>query len=109
MKSYYRAFALFSFLIIILIGCSSKPNLSQPIWVDVRTAEEFENGHITDAINIPYEQIGAHIAQVTDNKSADLRIYCKSGRRAGIAKQELEKMGYTNVTNEGGYQDILNR
>ena len=40
-------------------------------------------------------------------KNAPVNLYCKSGRRAGVAKQMLEKLGYTRVTNHGGYQDLV--
>ncbi len=77
------------------------------VWIDVRTPEEFKEGHLQDAVNIPVDQITANIARVAPNKNAPVNLYCRSGRRAEVALQELRKMGYTNVTNHGGYQDLL--
>ncbi|MBM4055723.1 MAG: rhodanese-like domain-containing protein [Planctomycetes bacterium] len=79
------------------------------IWIDVRTVEEYESGHIEGAINIPHEEIGGKIESVVKDKSQKIHLYCKGGRRAGIAKDVLEKMRYTNVINEGGYEDIKKR
>lgn len=95
-----------------LIGCSStSPEVSRSsertgIWIDVRTAEEYATGHVADAANIPHDRISNEIASVTTDKAAEIHVYCRSGRRAGIAKTELEKLGYRNVTNNGGYDDV---
>jgi phage shock protein E len=79
------------------------------IWIDVRTAEEFSQGHIPGSINIPYEIIGSEIASVTRDVDKDIRVYCRSGRRSGVAMDTLRGMGYENVINEGGYEDLLQR
>lgn len=79
------------------------------IWIDVRTAEEFSQGHISGAINIPYEIIGSQIASVTRDVDEDVRVYCRSGRRSGVAMDTLRGMGYENVINEGGYEDLMRR
>ena len=79
------------------------------IWIDVRTPEEFKEGHLKDAVNIPVDQIGARIGSVSPDKSAPVNLYCRSGRRSEAALQDLKKMGYTNVTNHGGYQDLLQK
>ena len=70
--------------------------------VDVRTQEEFDSGHIPDAICIPNEEIGdATPAQLTDPEQM-LFIYCRSGRRSKEAAQKLADLGYTNVYEIGG-------
>ncbi|XXQ68012.1 rhodanese-like domain-containing protein [Neisseriaceae bacterium B1] len=79
------------------------------LWIDVRSPEEFQAGHLRDAVNIPVEQVAANIASVAPDKNAPINVYCRSGRRSEIALQELKKLGYTNVTNQGGYQDLLNK
>ena len=88
---------------------AAQPAKAKGIWIDVRTPEEFKEGHLKDAINIPVDQIGARIGSVSPDKSAPVNLYCRSGRRAEAALQELKKMGYTNVTNHGGYQDLLQK
>lgn len=82
---------------------------AQGIWIDVRTAEEFATGHIEGAINIPVEQISAKIHQLIGDKDAPIHLYCRSGRRADVALTELQKLGYRQVTNHGGYQDLLRK
>lgn len=88
---------------------AAQPAKAKGIWIDVRTPEEFKEGHLKDAINIPVNQIGARIGSVSPDKSAPVNLYCRSGRRSEAALQELKKMGYTNVTNHGGYQDLLQK
>lgn len=74
--------------------------------IDVRTAEEFAAGHLTDATNIPYEQIVPALQQLGLAKDQPLLLYCRSGHRAGIAKAALEKAGYSDVYNAGGLQQL---
>lgn len=88
---------------------AAQPAKAKGIWIDVRTPEEFKEGHLKDAVNIPVDQIGARIGSVSPDKSAPVNLYCRSGRRSEAALQELKKMGYTNVTNHGGYQDLLQK
>ena len=75
------------------------------IMIDVRTATEFSKGHLTSAINVPYEDI-ATIVDKYPNKDLPILLYCKSGRRAEIAAAILEKQGYTAVYNGRNYQKL---
>lgn len=77
------------------------------IWIDVRSEEEFKAGHLENAINIPHDQIATQITSVTTNKDEPIHLYCRSGRRAESALQVLKEMGYTNITNHGGYDDLV--
>lgn len=79
------------------------------IWIDVRTTDEFNAGHIEGAAHIPYEEIAARIGEITSDKEAKIHLYCRSGNRSGIAQQTLQAMGFTNTVNEGGYEAILQR
>jgi phage shock protein E len=79
------------------------------VWIDVRAADEFAAGHISGAILIPHEEIAAKIGFFDFAKDADIRVYCRTGRRSGIAKEVLNNMGYVNVVNEGGYEELLQR
>lgn len=96
-------------LIASLLLIMSTQILANDIWIDVRTADEFHAGHLEGAIHIPYEEIAARIGEVTTDKNATLRLYCRSGNRSGIAQQTLQAAGFTNVTNEGGYDALLQR
>ncbi len=77
-----------------------------PIWVDVRTAEEYNIEHLKNAVLLPYDTISQKILTVTSNKKQAINLYCRSGRRAEIARRTLEKMGFTNVQNLGALQDL---
>lgn len=73
--------------------------------VDVRTPEEFKTGHLPGAVNIPVAEVEKRIAEFGD-KSKPVVVYCRAGRRSGTAKGLLEKAGYTDVSNGGGYYDL---
>lgn len=79
------------------------------IWIDVRTPEEFAQGHVAGSINIPYEIIGGEITSITRDVDMDIRVYCRSGRRSGVAMDTLKGLGYANVINEGGYEELMGR
>lgn len=70
--------------------------------VDVRTPEEFSEGYIVDAINLPLDRIAQEAGSILTDKNAEILVYCRSGNRSKSAAQELIKMGYTNVYDFGG-------
>jgi phage shock protein E len=78
--------------------------------IDVRTAEEFADGRLDRATNIPVQELATRMAEVDalvgNDKSRPVVLYCQSGRRATTAKQQLEAAGYTNVVNGGGLDDV---
>ena len=75
------------------------------IILDVRRPDEFAEGHIPEAINVPNEEIGTtDIAELPD-KSQLILVYCRSGRRSKEASEKLVKLGYTNIVEFGGIQD----
>ncbi|WP_232598517.1 rhodanese-like domain-containing protein [Photobacterium carnosum] len=73
--------------------------------IDVRTPTEFSQGHLTSAINIPYQDIATIVTAYKD-KDQPILLYCKSGRRAEIAATTLQERGYTAVYNGRNYQDL---
>ena len=76
------------------------------IILDVRRPDEYAEGHIPRAINIPNEEIGtAEIAELPD-KSQLILVYCRSGRRSKEASEKLVKLGYTNIVEFGGILDF---
>ena len=75
------------------------------IILDVRRPDEFAEGHIPGAINVPNEEIGtAEIGELPD-KSQLILVYCRSGRRSKEASEKLVGLGYTNVVEFGGILD----
>ncbi|MBQ2281741.1 MAG: rhodanese-like domain-containing protein [Kiritimatiellae bacterium] len=75
------------------------------ILIDVRSEEEFAAGHIDGAINIPYDVIDEKIEEISSDKTKPLYLYCRSGRRVGLAIDALQPMGYTNLHNLGGFEE----
>jgi rhodanese-related sulfurtransferase len=68
--------------------------------LDVRTPEEYAEGHIAGAVNVPYDQLATRLAEVPKDK--DVVLYCRSGRRAGIAADVLAANGYTRLSHLEG-------
>jgi phage shock protein E len=75
--------------------------------IDVRTDQEFRDGHLPAAINIPYDVIAARVSELPSDRTQPIVLYCRSGRRSGIAKQSLEELGFTRAINAGGYEALM--
>ena len=88
---------------IFITACSKNP---EEVWIDVRTLEEFDSGHLEQAFHIPHQEIAERIGEVTANRDAVIHLYCRSGGRAGRAKTALESLGFTQVLNDGGFEDL---
>lgn len=73
--------------------------------VDVRTPEEFADGRVPGALNLPNEEIAGEEPELLDDKEAVLLVYCRSGRRSKEAADKLVKLGYTQVYDFGGIID----
>ena len=86
-----------------------QPEKEKGVWIDVRSAEEFNAGHLQDAVNIPHDKIIEGVKALGSDKDAPINLYCRSGRRAEAALTELKNAGYTNVTNHGGYEDLVKK
>jgi phage shock protein E len=69
--------------------------------IDVRTAQEYNGDHFKNAVNVPLNVIGKKIKEIVPDYNETIILYCKTGMRARIAKQILEKMGYKKVINAG--------
>lgn len=76
-------------------------------WIDVRSASEYADGHVAGAVNIPHTEIAERIGEVTADKDATLYLYCRSGRRSGMALNALREAGYDGAVNVGGLDDAL--
>ena len=75
------------------------------IILDVRTQEEYDQGHIPGAIVISHEKISEKAEEVLTDKDQLILIYCRSGRRSKIAAEALVELGYTNIKEFGGIID----
>ena len=75
------------------------------IILDVRTQEEYDEGHIPGAIVISHEEIAEKAEDVLTDKDQLILVYCRSGRRSKIAAEALVELGYTNIKEFGGIID----
>ena len=69
------------------------------VLIDVRTKEEYDEGHLDGAINIDYTLIEDEVNYDLDTKIA---VYCQTGARSHAAALMLEQMGYKNIYDLGG-------
>ena len=75
--------------------------------LDVRTQEEYDAGHIPDAVLLPIEEIREGNLEPIPDKDQTIMVYCWTGRRAEDASQILADQGYTNIICFGGFVDWL--
>ena len=75
------------------------------IILDVRTQEEYDQGHIPGAIVISHEEIAEKAEKMLTDKDQLILVYCRSGRRSKIAAEALAELGYTNIKEFGGIID----
>jgi rhodanese-related sulfurtransferase len=70
--------------------------------LDVRTPEEYAEGHIPGAINIPHDKLSARLVEINSHKDKDIVLYCRSGRRVGIATDTLQAAGFSKLLHLDG-------
>ena len=75
------------------------------IILDTREQDDFDEGHIPNAILIPLTEIENKAEEILIDKDKLILVYCRSGRRSKIAAESLAKLGYTNVKEFGGIID----
>ena len=85
-------------------GVEQYKTTSGAILLDVRTPQEYAEGHIPGGKNLPLQSIDK-AEEIIDNKDTHLFVHCLSGGRSRQAAAVLKQMGYTNVTNIGGIAD----
>ncbi len=71
------------------------------VLIDVRTVEEFREGHIEESINIPLDQLNQRIASVVSNKKTTIFVVCRSGNRSAQASDMLASLGYQSIVDIG--------
>ena len=82
-------------------GIDDYKGISGAILLDVRTPQEYIEGHIPESKNVPLQFI-ERVENVTNKKDTPIFVYCYSGARSRQAVSMMERMGYTNVRNLGG-------
>ena len=118
---------MLAMVVLTWAGCSSPPkqaqetatesrSVEQLAWeeiakgapiIDVRTDAEFQAGHLPNSINIPYDEITSRLNELPADRNQPVVLYCRSGRRSGIAKDSLEQRGFTRAINAGGYEALM--
>ena len=82
-------------------GLQEYKNTANAVLLDVRTTQEYRDGHVPGSQNVPLQQLD-NVEELAENKEAALYVYCHSGMRSRQAVSLLQAMGYTNVHNIGG-------
>jgi len=82
-------------------GLKEYAETENAVLLDVRTPQEYGEGHIPESINVPLQTIDK-VTSIVENKDTALFVYCYSGARSKQATVVLGQMGYTNVQNIGG-------
>jgi len=113
--------------VILLAGCSSQEKAKEEtmtvnkitaeaakimidggedlVVLDVRTQEEYNEGHIENAVLIPDTEISAQAPTVLTDQDQTILVYCRTGRRSAEAAKKLVDIGYTNIYDFGGIVD----
>ena len=110
-----KKIVLILFALLFNLSCSQKnikhitevsqEELKNVVLIDVRTPEEYADGHLENALNINWfdADFGERFKGI--DKEETIYLYCKAGGRSAKALAKLEGMGYQNVVNlDGGYQ-----
>jgi rhodanese-related sulfurtransferase len=75
---------------------------SDVILLDVRTPQEFAEGHLSGARNLDFSSEGFAAALTGMDKSVAYMVYCKSGRRSAMAAEQMQEAGFTTITDLKG-------
>ena len=124
MTSLIRAVAVLLLAAVALVGCSGTETATDEgvrtvatgeaqrliedgaVVIDVRTPEEFSSGHLADARNIDVQSDSFHSEVGELDRDGTYVLYCRSGARAGAAGEMMLEMGFTDVANAGGFEDL---
>ncbi|SRR5690606_8590078 len=74
------------------------------VLVDVRSQGEFSMGSVKSSVNIPLDRLSGQLAKLKKDKT--IVVFCASGMRSGQAKSILERNGFNNVINGGGWRSV---
>jgi rhodanese-related sulfurtransferase len=92
------------------INCSQKEELMDDgaILIDVRSAQEYAEGHLDKSINLTVDTIGVNIETLVKDKNTKIIVYCRSGNRSATAANTLINLGYKNVYDLGAMSNCSN-
>ena len=72
--------------------------------IDVRSPAEFNSGHLSQAYNMPVDEIEGLVANRIKDKDRFILVHCQTGLRSKKAKDRLERLGYSKVFDMGSYE-----
>lgn len=76
------------------------------VYVDVRSPQEYAAGHVEGAINIPHTELAWRWRELEEHQDDPVVLYCRTGRRSGIAYDILREQGFRQLENGGGLTDL---
>ncbi len=94
---------------VLVFGLTLPALAAKPVVIDVRTPDEYAQGHVDSALNLPHDNITALIAAAVPDKTTPVILYCRSGRRSAIALESLKGAGYSQVENYGSLEEARKR
>ena len=95
---------------VTVITCAEKDKLVKDgaVLIDVRTAQEYSEGHLEGSINLDVNSISVNIEKLVTDKETKIVVYCRSGNRSATAAQTLINLGYKNVYDLGAMSSCSN-
>jgi len=78
-------------------------DVAAPLILDVRTGDEYRQGHIPGAVNIPHDELAARLSELPIARSEEVVVHCQRGGRARLAEAVLREGGYSNVRDLSGH------
>jgi rhodanese-related sulfurtransferase len=88
---------------------AASESVSAPVYLDVRTAEEYAAGHVAGTVHIPLDQLEERWQELAPYRDRDMVVYCRSGRRSAAAIDLLASRGFSRLQNGGGLQQMAAR
>jgi sulfur-carrier protein adenylyltransferase/sulfurtransferase len=88
------------------IDAKGAQDIDGAVWIDVREADEWQEGHLPGAVHIPRGSLESRVEGVTPHKGTPVVLYCASGARSAFAAKTLQELGYDTVYSlAGGFTD----
>jgi phage shock protein E len=97
------AFLVFKRMSFISPNAARKHLAQGALVVDVRSPGEFQDGHLSKAVNIPLGELATAVPRHVPDKSQVLLLHCHGGGRSELARQRLKRLGYPNAYNLGSF------
>ena len=90
--------------ISMVVSMNIFSDLSNAVIIDVRSESEWNEGQLSKAYRVDWDEIAGSIEEIVPDKNMQIILYCRSGNRAGKSMKILTNLGYTNLINAGGLQ-----